>query len=126
MKNPATAPRAASPRHFSLLWVAAYIAWMAALAGGMMYARRQAIALYGSPAAQSEWDTWRADAQKLAAGAGPVRRRAPRSAEPPALVLMRDHFGVCLSLVLVLNSVLFATLVLLVRGALRGTNSARL
>jgi hypothetical protein len=47
-----------------------------------------------------------------------VKRREPKSAEPPALVLMRDHFAVCLSLAVVLSSVLFGTFMFFVRGAL--------
>ena len=39
-------------------------------------------------------------------------------AQPPALVLMRDHFGVCLSLAIVLSTVLFGTFMMLVRGAM--------
>ena len=49
---------------------------------------------------------------------GPVKRRVPKSAEPPALKLMRDHFGVCLGLSLVLSSVLFGTFMIFVRGAI--------
>jgi len=46
-----------------------------------------------------------------------VKRRAPKSAQPPALVLMRDYFAVCLGGALVLSTVLFATFMMLVRGA---------
>ena len=50
--------------------------------------------------------------------AGPVKRREPKSLEPPALVLMRDHFAVCLGLALLLSTVLFGTFMFFVRGAL--------
>ena len=48
----------------------------------------------------------------------PVKRRVPKSAEPPALVLMRDYFAVCLAIAVVLSSVLFGTFMVLVRGAM--------
>jgi hypothetical protein len=48
-----------------------------------------------------------------------VKRRAPKSAEPPALVLMRDYFAVCLALAIVLSTVLFGTFMFFVRGALQ-------
>ena len=40
----------------------------------------------------------------------------PKSDEPPALVLMRDHFAVCLSGSLVISSVLFFFLAFLITG----------
>jgi hypothetical protein len=102
----------------TLLWLMAYLAMLAAVAGGVVRIRARAIAAYGTTEAQAEWTVWRDDAQKMADQPGPVRRRAPKSAEPPALVLMRDHFGVCLTIALVLSTVLFGTFMMFVRGAL--------
>jgi len=84
---------------------------------GMFYGRRQAPSVYGDQAAQLEWDHWREDAKDLAKGIGPVTRRVPKSAEPPALKLMRDYFVVCLALALLLSGVLFMTTLAFVRGA---------
>lgn len=103
-------------------WLAGYLAVMALVTGGLFYARQQALETYASEAAQGEWNAWREDAKNMALGAGPVKRREPRSTEPPALVLMRDHFAVCLGLALVLSSVLFATTMFFVRGALGGNS----
>lgn len=100
------------------LWACMYVAFISAIVAGTFYGRRQALATYGGAAAQVEWDAWREDAQRLADESGPVKRRAPKSAEPPALVLMRDHFAVCLGLAVVLSTVLFGTLMLFIRGAL--------
>jgi hypothetical protein len=99
-------------------WALAYIAVIVAVVAAMLQVRRQAIATFGGPQAQAEWDQWREDAKKMASSDGPVKRREPKSAEPPALVLMRDHFAVCLGLSLVLTSVLFGTFMIFVRGAL--------
>ncbi len=48
----------------------------------------------------------------------PVRRKAPSSDEPPALVLMRDYFGVMLSGAVLFGSLLFAVLAIALRGVL--------
>ena len=117
------------PFSFSLGWLLAYLAVMALVASGLVYGRGQALATFGTDEAQSEWDTWRADAKEMALGAGPVKRREPKSLEPPALVLMRDHFAACLALALVLSTVLFGTFMFFVRGALasdskRGASTA--
>jgi hypothetical protein len=101
-----------------LIWLLVYIALMAAVAGGLVYARNRVIAAYGTDQARAEWDTWREDAKSQAEGKGPVTRRVPKSAEPPALVLMRDYFAVCMVIAVGLSSVLFATFVFFVRGVL--------
>ena len=99
-------------------WLLAYLAILTLVVGGVFYGRAQALAVYGSPDAQSEWDAWREDAKKMSEGPGPVKRRVPKSAEPPALVLMRDHFAVCLAGSVLLTSVLFGTFMVFIRGAL--------
>jgi len=105
--------------HSVLIWIAAYIVLIAAVVAGVFYARQQALAMYGTADAQAEWDAWREDAKRLAEESGPVKRRVPRSTAPPALVLMRDHFGVCLMIAVVLSTVLFGTFMLMVRGAIK-------
>jgi hypothetical protein len=102
----------------SFIWLLAYLLFLALIAGGVFYGRSRALAVYGSGEAQAQWDTWRADAKKMAEAPHPVKRRIPGSAEPPALVLMRDYFAICLGGSLVLSTVLFATFMMLVRGAL--------
>jgi len=103
---------------FSLPWLLAYLVVIVLVASGVVYGRRQALEVYGSATAQAEWDKWREDAKQMAEQPSPVKRRIPGSAEPPAVVLMRDHFAVCLVLAIVLSSVLFGTFMMLARGAL--------
>jgi hypothetical protein len=105
-------------RRSDLAWLAAYLLALTLVVAGALYARARAIAVYGTPAAQAEWDAWRAEASKLAAGPGPVKRRPPKRLQPPALMLARDYFGVCLMAALVLTTVLFGTFAFLVRGML--------
>ena len=85
--------------------------------GGMTYGRARLLGIYGTSDAQVEWDAWREDAKRMAKS-GPVARRAPKSQQPPALILMRDYFVICLVGSLLLASVLFGTFMILLRGAL--------
>jgi heme A synthase len=100
------------------LWLVAYLVTLLVVAGAVVRGRAVALAAYGTPEAQAQWDTWREDTKKMAKQPGVVKRREAKSTEPPALVLMRDHFTVCLSLALLLTTVLFATFMFFVRGAL--------
>jgi hypothetical protein len=100
------------------LWFAAYLLTLAAVAAAMVHGRSVSLTAYGTPAAQTDWDVWRADTKKMAEQPGIVKRREAKSVEPPALVLMRDYFAVCLAGALLLSSVLFATFMFFIRGAL--------
>jgi hypothetical protein len=107
------------PNRIPLAWLLGYVLVIACVLGGLIYARQLALSTYGSQVAQEEWDAWRDDAKKMASSDGPVRRRMPKSVEPPALVLMRDYFLVCMTIALVLCTVLYGTIALLVRGIAR-------
>ena len=102
---------------FRLLDLILLLFLLAAVTGGLIYARSEAFRVYGDEAAQTEWDAWREDAKELAKGQGPVARRAPQSVAPPAFKLMRDYFAICLGLSLLLSSVLFLTILTFLRGA---------
>ena len=94
------------------------------VASGSFVARSWAISVYGSPEAQTEWEAWRAGAEKLST-TGPVKRRVPKSDKPPALILATTYFGICLTIVLLLSTVLFATAVYFVQGVLRSPGGMR-
>jgi hypothetical protein len=105
-------------RTVKLAWLAAYAAWIALIIGGILYGRGQALAIYGSGVAQAQWDEWRENAKSMTSDQSPVQRRVPKSAEPPALVLMRDYFAVCLIGAVLLSTVLFGTFMFFIQGAL--------
>ena len=109
----------------TVIWLLMYVVMLAAVVGGTLHMRKVATDIYGSAAAQAEWDAWREDAQKMADDPSLVQRRAPKSVQPPALVLMRDYFAVCLGGAVVLSSVLFGTFMVLVRGALSSRHAPR-
>jgi hypothetical protein len=111
---------AAMPKKISiadLLWLTLLVALLAAVAGAMFRIRNIVLQSAGAES-QQNWDEWREAVQEGQNQEGPVQRRIPKSAEPPAIVLLRDHFGVCLVIALVLSSVLFGTFVLFVRGVM--------
>lgn len=101
-----------------LLWLASYVAVIGAIVAGMFAIRNRALASLDNPAARAEWQAWRNEAAKQAA-TGPVRRRVPKTAEPPALTLMRDFFPVMLGGSLFFGSVLFVLIAWAARGAFR-------
>lgn len=102
------------------VWWALYLICMTFVVWGVYSARDAALESYGSSTAKSAWDTWRdkAEADSDPKGQGPVIRKQRESAEPPALVLMRDHFVACLGFAMLLSSILFVTLAVMFQGAM--------
>ena len=116
-----------------------FAASLAGVAIGMNYLRSSALRAYGSAQGQAEWDRWRTDVAKEVkafsdaekgeesddkAALPPVKRRVSKSPEPPALLLMRDRFGVCLAAALLLSGAMLGSILLLVRGAILGSPAA--
>jgi hypothetical protein len=115
---------AAAPKKLStalLLWLAAYVLVMAALAAALVYARRQVVAQLSSPKALADWQAWKAETERQAKQPGASARRPVRSDEPPALVLLRDHFAPILAMSLTVATFLFGFMMLVVRGAGRAS-----
>lgn len=102
----------------TLVWLVLYLVLMVLLTGWMQYARAQALATYSQPREQQAWQAWR---ERVADGKGPVARRIPKSSEPPALVLLRDFYVVCLAGILLFASAIFVALMFFVRGVLEST-----
>jgi hypothetical protein len=104
-------------RFFWIIWTPLYVVLIVAVVAGLWYARREALAIYTTPAARAEWQKWVAEAQRQERGEGPVRRRAPRTDQPPAAILMRDYFLTCLAAALLLVTALFWSLAFMMHGA---------
>lgn len=102
----------------NLVWMIAYLLTMVLIVVGLRSYRDNAIAAYSSVEANRHWNDWRSAASNLEA-TSPVHRRAPKSDEPPPLVLMRDHFPACLGISLLLSSCLFGWFMICARGAFR-------
>lgn len=113
----------AMTRAQSVLLVA-YVATMAALVAALLFARRHVIATLDTPEARRQWRAWREQTQKQPED-GAVARRPVATDEPPALILLRDHFAAILVTTLAIGSFLFAFVAFVARGAfgLRGTST---
>ena len=102
----------------NLAWFVAYITMLVVIVLGLRGYGASAVATYGTTEANAEWQEWRSAAEELGSD-GPVSRRPPKATEPPALLLMRDHFPACLGISLLLSSCLFAWFMICARGAFR-------
>lgn len=96
----------------NLITLAAYLAMMAAVTWGVFAARRTMVHRLDTPEAQAQWEAWRAAAEAQS-------RDKPRADEPPTLLLLRDHFALCLSGALLFSSLVFTALVVPLRGMLQ-------
>ena len=105
-------------RAVNLAWLAAYLVMVGVIVVLVLRAREATFRELTTPEALAEWQAWRESAPNRT-DAGGVRRQPPKSAEPPALVLMRDHFAVVMSSAVVFSSLLFATIMIAARGAFR-------
>ncbi|HEY4233297.1 MAG TPA: hypothetical protein VGM76_07710 [Lacipirellulaceae bacterium] len=89
-------------------WSAAcYAILVVGVVWSLFAARRWALADLATPQSTAEWEAWRADVRAEQDQPSPVHRAVPKSAEPPALVLMRDYFRVSLTGAILFSSVLF-------------------
>ena len=103
-------------RCFLAIAVIVYVLLATASVIGMNRARRNVME-NASAATQADWETWRAAAREQADGSGPVSRRVPKSDQPPALVLLRDYYGMCLAAVLLFGSLSYLVLMFFLHGA---------
>lgn len=102
----------------NICWFVAYLAMMGLVIFGLMRYRASAMKTYSTNEASAEWQQWRSAAEQMSEE-GPVTRRPPKATEPPALLLMRDHFPACLGISLLLSSCLFVWFMICARGAFR-------
>ena len=81
-----------------------YVVVLAVGVAGLVRARQWALKSLATEASQEDWRVWQDVTRRHEAGEGPVYRRAAKASEPPGLILLRDHFGVCLTAWLLLGS----------------------
>jgi hypothetical protein len=88
-------------------WIVGYALLIGAVAGTMFWLRHSSVPEWSSKESISDWQKWRSDVESQQDKRGPVKRDVPKSEEPPALVLMRDFFGVMLAGALLFTSMLY-------------------
>jgi hypothetical protein len=108
----------ARPRRWVWLWATCYMVLIGTIVGSLFYAKRRMLAEFSNGTIVRDWQTWRDDVQQHEETLGPIERRVPTSVEPPALVLMRDYFGVSLAGAVVFTTLLYWIVVWLVTGAI--------
>jgi hypothetical protein len=118
----APAVRGNSTRKAVVIALATYAVVLAAIVGCTLKIRQTILRDFDTPEARAEWQAWR-DAEPNQPDRGPVRRKPPSTAEPPALLLMRDHFAVVMSGAILFGSFLFVAIATAARGALARNDS---
>ena len=106
-------------------WLVVYFAIVAVATVGMFWLRGVVVNQQQKPAAVEDWNEWRNDVKEHDANLGPVERRIPASAEPPALVLMRDHFVACMVAVVVGTALVTGVTMWFLEGALGSAKRRR-
>lgn len=97
--------------------------WLAALVLPpvlLLRARAEWLQQWDRPQAQLQWDEFRHDMRQQSGRDGPVQRKVPKSAEPPARVWLRDYFQLAVVAWVLFTGVLGGFFTLLVVGVLRG------
>ncbi|HVU85880.1 MAG TPA: hypothetical protein VHD36_01065 [Pirellulales bacterium] len=108
------APR--SPLRALIPWLIAYVVVVATVLAALRYGREMVITRMGDPESVAAWQRWAEETRRPVAPGEPVERRPVKSDEPPALVLMRDHFGSVQAVSLVIGTFLFCFLGFLGHG----------
>jgi hypothetical protein len=102
-----------------LPWLIAYGVILVAVVVATFKTRDWAIKRLATPNSMAAWQTWRDDVQRQQGKPGPVHRRVPKSDEPPALVMMRDHFSVSLVGAVLFSSILYWVFAWFVTGVIK-------
>lgn len=111
-----------------LLAVALIAGWLAAVVVppvALVAWRDRRLAEVGSPAAQAEWDAFRADMRRQSGRDGPVQRKVPKSVEPPELVWLRDYLWLAIAAWVTLVGVLGGFLAAIALGLARASSAAK-
>lgn len=103
----------------NLGWFAAYIVYLGVGGWALANARSAVVAELSRPEAIDEWRNWKAETKKMSERPGSTYRRPVKSDEPPALVLLRDHFGAIQATSWAIATFLFAFGWLLVKSRRR-------
>jgi hypothetical protein len=105
-----------------LPWLVAYALVLFAVVVAMFKARDWILEELATSKSLADWQTWRDDVRKQQDQPGPVQRRVPKSSEPPALVMMRDHFAVSLFGAVLFSTMLYWVFAWFTMGVLRPAN----
>lgn len=106
-------------RNHAFAWLG-YFAALALALYGMTEARKWAMAELDTPEARARQREWQDTVAKQIQDPNyPVKRRPVKSAEPPMLRLLRDHFAAACSVNLLAVTIFYWFFTFIIRGMLR-------
>ena len=89
------------------LWLLGYVVLVGVIVAAMVVARARVTERLATSESIDDWQQWREDVRREQPAFGAPARAVPKSEEPPALVLMRDHFGVLVAGAILFSSALY-------------------
>lgn len=119
-----TGRRAGATRLLAWVLLAGWLAAVVVPPLGLVAWRDRRLAEVGSPAAQAEWDAFRADMRRQSGRDGPVQRKVPKSAEPPELVWLRDYLWLAIAAWVTLVGVLGGFVAAIALGLARASSAS--
>jgi hypothetical protein len=108
-----------------MLGLAGYLTTIVAILWGLRQAREAVLARMGDEQTVAAWRDWAEETRRPIEPGQAVERRPVKSDEPPALILMRDHFGSVRLVSLLIGSFVFAFLTFLGVGIWRQSRDPR-
>ncbi len=108
----------ARKRSFTVAGAVVYAVFMATLLCLLWMARRAVLEDSRQTESARAWQEWTHDVREQSRTASPVRRSQPETAEPPAVLLMRDLFPMCIAATILFGSAVFGSFWWLLRGAI--------
>ena len=101
----------------NLAWLIAYLATITALVFTIVEVRQRTLASFDTTEQRALWDEWKRKAPQAGQShKNPVKHPQPKADEPPALLLMRDHFPVVMTAGVIFGSLLFGATMVFIRG----------
>ncbi len=113
-------------RKLLVFWLALYVAGTAGIGWWLVRVREHQLHSAATPEMQASWEEWKSEVQSDAERrTSPVARRVPTASEPPATILLRDHFPAILTTAFLVWTAMFGFLAMAITGVLRGTPPPR-
>ena len=100
-------------------WVLGYLFTLSVMLSGMSKIREQQLS-GTSTKLEDSWKQWREAAAIQAKGAGPVKRKIPKSTLPPMQVLFADHYKTITLAAVIFGSFLYGMLYFFTQAIVAG------
>jgi hypothetical protein len=104
------------------VWIVGYAVMTVTVVWTMFAARDRALEQLSTAQSVAQWQAWREDVRQQQTQPSSVQLRVPKSSEPPALVLMRDHFAVSMFGAVLFSTALYWVLAWFISGILTAKN----